>query len=49
MTDRADSRAGSSRRHFLVAGASTVAAPAFARTPARARLADPDREALDGV
>jgi xanthine dehydrogenase YagT iron-sulfur-binding subunit len=33
MTDRADPRAGSSRRYFLVASASTVAAPAFARTP----------------
>ncbi len=47
MTDRADSRAGSSRRNFLVASASTVAAPAFARTPdadlrgARAQAADP--------
>src|ERR1051325_6823194 len=47
MTDRADSRTGSSRRHFLMVGASTVAAPAFARTPhadlrnARAQAADP--------
>jgi xanthine dehydrogenase YagT iron-sulfur-binding subunit len=47
MTDRADPRAGSSRRYFLVASASTVAAPAFARTPnadlrnARAQTADP--------
>jgi xanthine dehydrogenase YagT iron-sulfur-binding subunit len=47
MTDRADSRTGSSRRQFLVAGASTVAAPAFARTPnadlrnARAQATDP--------
>ena len=47
MADRADSRTGSSRRRFLVAGASTVAAPAFARAPnadmrhARAQGADP--------
>jgi xanthine dehydrogenase YagT iron-sulfur-binding subunit len=47
MTDRAEPRAGSSRRHFLVATASTVAAPAFARTPnadmrnARAQAPDP--------
>ncbi len=47
MTDRADSRAGSSRRHFLMASASTVAAPAVARTPgaelrdARAQASDP--------
>jgi xanthine dehydrogenase YagT iron-sulfur-binding subunit len=47
MTDRADSRAGSSRRQFLAAGASTVAAPAFARAPnadlrnARAQAPDP--------
>jgi xanthine dehydrogenase YagT iron-sulfur-binding subunit len=47
MTDRADSRTGSSRRHFLVASASTVAAPAFALTPAdeapnsRAQAPDP--------
>ncbi len=47
MTDRADSRAGSSRRRFLVASASTMAAPAFARTPsgelrtARAQATDP--------
>jgi xanthine dehydrogenase YagT iron-sulfur-binding subunit len=45
--DRRDSRSGSSRRHFLVASASTVAAPAFARTPnadlrnARAQATDP--------
>jgi xanthine dehydrogenase YagT iron-sulfur-binding subunit len=47
MTDRADSRTGSSRRHFLAAGASTMAAPAFARSPnaelrnAHAQAADP--------
>jgi xanthine dehydrogenase YagT iron-sulfur-binding subunit len=47
MTDRADSRRGSSRRAFLAAGISTVAAPTFARTAgaelhdARAEPADP--------
>jgi len=47
MSDRASSPAGSSRRHFLVASASTVAAPAFARAAetdlrnARAQAVDP--------
>jgi xanthine dehydrogenase YagT iron-sulfur-binding subunit len=46
MTDRADSRTGSSRRHFLAAGASTVAAPAFARAP-DAGLRDARAQAID--
>src|SRR5262249_11799299 len=46
MTDRADPRAGSSRRHFLVAGASTVAAPAIARA-ADADLRDAHAQAVD--
>jgi hypothetical protein len=54
MTDRADPRAGSSRRYFLVASASTGrgarVCPYTHRRPAqRARPADPDREALDGL
>jgi xanthine dehydrogenase YagT iron-sulfur-binding subunit len=46
MTDRADSRTGSSRRNFLVAGASTMAAPAFART-SHADLRDARAQAGD--
>ncbi len=46
MSDRADSRTGSSRRAFLAAGVSTVAAPAFART-AGAELRNARAEATD--